>query len=417
LTNKIKQVACNSGTNQQPASLLHKKGLFIKSSSLVLSLAVFACLSAVAQTTRFDESTGILAADCIALYENGAAVTAEGVPATYYVELQMDGDRLVLMVATPVSATADCSGKFDNSTGLYTDTGRLGDEAFDITLQLQGTGDFTLLEATSAGPANTSLWRVSKGEQESLIGGALERLASGQFPFPAVYEAADQAADVLVLEQDANAEPVDERVLEQMSLRTDGGSLVDDLSADTCQALQTFLAGHGVPVSAVAQTKPRGIANAIQSMELRRLGFVYGGVYSFYGLKAMSEEKPIIGLDTEMETLPQALDSYGLSAEQLIADSLNRRLNIFQQRTGLIQAWREGDMQYVVESNLEPVMLSEPEYYQARMVQRNQDWLADLLEMLATPELELVLVSLPHLPGEHDVLKLLQDLGYSVEYY
>jgi uncharacterized protein YbaP (TraB family) len=47
-------------------------------------------------------------------------------------------------------------------------------------------------------------------------------------------------------------------------------------------------------------------------------------------------------------------------------------------------------------------------------VQRNKNWLPQIQQMLATPEVELVLVGALHLAGESNVLQLLREQGYSI---
>ena len=47
-------------------------------------------------------------------------------------------------------------------------------------------------------------------------------------------------------------------------------------------------------------------------------------------------------------------------------------------------------------------------------MQRNQNWIPQLKQMLATKEVELVLVGALHLAGDSNVLELLQQQGYQV---
>jgi uncharacterized protein len=53
--------------------------------------------------------------------------------------------------------------------------------------------------------------------------------------------------------------------------------------------------------------------------------------------------------------------------------------------------------------------------YQALFVARNQNWLPQIEQMFGNKQKELVLVGGGHLAGEHSVLALLQQAGYTVE--
>lgn len=46
--------------------------------------------------------------------------------------------------------------------------------------------------------AETSLWRVSKGESELFIGGTIHLLGASDYPLPKEFEAAYKKADMLV---------------------------------------------------------------------------------------------------------------------------------------------------------------------------------------------------------------------------
>ena len=82
--------------------------------------------------------------------------------------------------------------------------------------------------------------------------------------------------------------------------------------------------------------------------------------------------------------------------------------------TKIIAAWRSGDTDTM--AALAMAFTDTPEgklFYDALLVQRNKNWLPQLEQMLATPEVELVLVGALHLAGEANVLQLLREQGYS----
>ena len=109
-------------------------------------------------------------------------------------------------------------------------------------------------------------------------------------------------------------------------------------------------------------------------------------------LAGMSETAQVEGLVEglrEMDRLPQELDD-------------------------MVLAWARGDMDAVNSLFLEQMRDEAPEAYQAIIVQRNHNWVPQIIERLEGEGDYFIAVGAGHLPGEEGVIALLQAQGYSV---
>ena len=83
--------------------------------------------------------------------------------------------------------------------------------------------------------------------------------------------------------------------------------------------------------------------------------------------------------------------------------------------SALKAAWRKGDNRELIKVALAPWLADFPELYQSLLVKRNTAWLPQLEAMLASPEVEYVLVGALHLVGKDGVINMLESRGYQVE--
>lgn len=80
-----------------------------------------------------------------------------------------------------------------------------------------------------------------------------------------------------------------------------------------------------------------------------------------------------------------------------------------------IAAWRAGDLRRIDELLLRDSRRKYPEIHRALLTDRNVAWAPRIEALLATPEIEFVLVGAAHLPGTDGLMALLQARGCTVE--
>ena len=78
-------------------------------------------------------------------------------------------------------------------------------------------------------------------------------------------------------------------------------------------------------------------------------------------------------------------------------------------------AWRKGDLKGVEVASLDSWKDDFPELYKELVVDRNNNWLPQIKDMLKSKEVEFVMVGALHLFGKPGVLAQLRKVGFKVK--
>lgn len=266
--------------------------------------------------------------------------------------------------------------------------------------------------------AETSVWQVTKGEQRLYIAGTVHLLPPEQFPLPQEFSQAYSQADTLVFETDVRELETAKGVqlLMQHAMYSDGRSLSQVLSASTYQQLQQYAKTQGVDLAPLNQFKPDFVLLTLMQVALQKAGMAGEGVDMHFLKQAVTDNKPMLFLETVEQQLAMLLNISAENEDAFVTQNLQQLSELEAELTKIIAAWRSGDTGTMAE--LAMAFTDTPEgklFYDALLVQRNKNWLPQLEKMLATPEIELVLVGALHLAGEANVLQLLREQGYSIK--
>lgn len=276
-----------------------------------------------------------------------------------------------------------------------------------------------LLMFSSLVQAQTSLWRISKGADQILIGGTVHLLPPTQYPLPAEFDAAFAGSDVLVLETDLSPmqDPASARMLQQQLMYPVGTLLSSKLSATTRQQLQESLQKHHLTLSQVEQFRPGMLVTQLTLLELQQHQFSEPGADQHYLSKAQQQKKPLKFLEP-VEFQLKLLGNLGEGREDLFLQHALSDVNeTADMMTHALQAWRSGDLAQVEQLVLAPVKTADAQTYQQMFVSRNQAWMPQIQALFGNDEKELILVGLGHLAGSDGLLALLQQAGYQVDAY
>ncbi|MCS4306883.1 uncharacterized protein YbaP (TraB family) [Rheinheimera pacifica] len=274
-----------------------------------------------------------------------------------------------------------------------------------------------LLLSLPAVQAETSVWQVTKGEQRLYIAGTVHLLPPEQFPLPQEFSQAYSQADTLVFETDVRELETAKgmQLLMQHAMYSDGRSLSQVLSADTYQQLRQYAKTQGVDLAPLNQFKPDFVLLTLMQVALQKAGMAGEGVDMHFLKQAVADNKPMLFLETVEQQLAMLLNISAENEDAFVTQNLQQLSELEVELTKIIAAWRSGDTDTMAE--LAMAFTDTPEgklFYDALLVQRNKNWLPQLEQMLATPEVELVLVGALHLAGEANVLQLLREKGYSI---
>jgi len=274
-----------------------------------------------------------------------------------------------------------------------------------------------LLLCISTAQADTSVWQVSKGDQHLYIAGTVHLLPPEQFPLPQEFSQAYSQADMLVFETDVRELETAKgmQLLMQHAMYSDGRSLSQVLSATTYQQLQQYAKTQGVDLAPLNQFKPDFVLLTLMQVALQKAGMAGEGVDMHFLKQAVADNKPMLFLETVEQQLAMLLNISAENEDAFVTQNLQQLSELESELTKIIAAWRSGDTDTM--AALAMAFTDTPEgklFYDALLVQRNKNWLPQLEQMLATPEVELVLVGALHLAGEANVLQLLHEQGYNI---
>jgi uncharacterized protein YbaP (TraB family) len=268
--------------------------------------------------------------------------------------------------------------------------------------------------------AATSLYAVTKGDQKLYLGGTIHLLRGSDYPLPLEFERAYQAADSLVLETnlDVAASPEFGQKMAKLFMYKDGKTLAQDLQPALWHELQAFSAQRHYPLEQMSAFKAMFVSLSLSVVEMQRLGFgVAEGVDAHFFEQAKTDQKTILELESGDEVLVQLALLADADANQVIKSTLHDMKKMERVLDKAVNHWRRGDLEKLEREMSADMRRDAPEIYQHLLVERNQAWLPKLETLIASPEVELVLVGSLHLSGNDGLLAQLKKRGYRIKPY
>lgn len=265
--------------------------------------------------------------------------------------------------------------------------------------------------------ADSSVWKVVKGENHLFIGGTAHMLNESDYPLPPEFEKAYSQSEKLVFEIDI-LETKTKEFQEEVSKRmvyTDGRNLKMVLSEAMYQKLEQHLLSRDIPIAKLINFKAGAVAITLVVIEMQRLGIVAEGVDEFYHSKALKDQKVLGELETVGEQL-ELISRIGEGQEdEMIADALRDINELPEKWQSIKDAWRRGDNSKLEEIFVTAMKRDFPKLYDDLVVKRNNAWVPKIEAMLETKEVEFVLFGALHLVGDDGVLAQLAARGYDIQ--
>lgn len=274
---------------------------------------------------------------------------------------------------------------------------------------------FCLLVCTQSFAA--SVWKITKDNRSMFIGGTVHVLGKDDYPLPQEYEIAYQLSDILVFETDIEAltSPSAQQMFAQMTTYIDGTQLQDVLNNSTFKMLETHLSLRNIPISSIENFKVGMVTVVLTMVELQLMGLNEVGVDKFYSVRANKDGKPQAWLEaTEYQINLLATLGEGYE-DELMQYTLADIKNTSETMNKLLSYWRNGDMKKLAELSISDFKKDYPKIYSNLVADRNALWLPQIETMMASKEVEFVLVGAMHLAGPDSVLLHLRKKGYQVE--
>jgi len=262
-----------------------------------------------------------------------------------------------------------------------------------------------------------SVWKVSSGGNTLYLGGTIHVLTAEDYPLPAAYDKAYQAADKVVFETNISAmssHNYQKKMIDQLSF-TDGTTVDQVIDPKTYKALKEYLIDRHIPLEKVATLKPSFLAMTLSITELRSLGFNSEGVDQYYSKKATLDNKAQTWLEGPQEQI-DIIKSLGEGNETAILEySLQDIEDMPESIKALRKNWRDGNMVAMADATITNFKKDYPKIYHALLVNRNKNWLPKIKAMFNDDSTEFVMVGAMHLAGKDGLLAQLQESGYKIE--
>ncbi|HCY88456.1 MAG TPA: TraB/GumN family protein [Desulfobacteraceae bacterium] len=277
------------------------------------------------------------------------------------------------------------------------------------------TGLWIVLLTAAVTQAASPVWKISDGTRHLYIGGTIHVLAKDDYPLPKAFATAYADSHTLVFEADMGQMENPEFAGQMMAqmVYADGTTLESLLTPPTFKDLNQFTAARNIPVAAVNQFKPGMVMVALTLAEIQRLGVGGAGVDEFYFAKGRKDGRPMDFLEAPMDQVA-FLAGIGIGQEdEMIAYILRDVEKLPTLLPVMKKAWKTGDNDLLYRETLAPLKKEYPDLYFKLMVKRNLAWMDRIMEMMATPEVEFILVGAGHLAGDRGLLALLKEKGFS----
>lgn len=263
--------------------------------------------------------------------------------------------------------------------------------------------------------AESSVWKVSKGNDHVYIGGTVHILPASEFPLPQEFTTAYKNTDTIVLETklpDPTDQAFQAKMMAQVSYKN-GKNLADVLTKETYQALSKYVAGFGVDINQLAGFKPGFIVTMMAMMEAKRAQIAGDGVDTYFSQLAEKDKKVPEYLESAEFQIQMLADMGKGNENNFVNLSLSKMGEFKSMFNQLLPAWRTGNAKQMAELVIKP-MQKDPETLKALMTDRNKNWIPLIEKMFNDNDKEFILVGVGHLVGEESVIALLKAKGYQI---
>lgn len=291
--------------------------------------------------------------------------------------------------------------------------------AAGIGLALLSTTALSAKSAENASNNNhgTSIWEITKNGDTVYIGGTIHILPVSEFPLPTQFTDIYQQSDTVVFEAelpDSTDVAAQQQMMMELSYQN-GETLKDTLTDETFKALDQYLSAFGASANQLASFKPGFVTTMLVTMEAQRAQMAGEGVDAYFTQLAKRDNKDreyLESLDFQINMLANLGDG---EEERFISETLATLPDLKSELERTIKAWRAGDTEALNTLVIQTFKQEAPESYDDVFTKRNMNWIPQIEAMFGDDDKEFVLVGAGHLVGEDNVLKLLEQKGYSVK--
>lgn len=259
-----------------------------------------------------------------------------------------------------------------------------------------------------------AVWKISHGSDYFYLGGTIHMLPESELPLPQGFQQAYADSDVLVLETEVTDSQQQQQTLLQAMQLENGRSLQDLLTAGTYHRLDQYFSDNGMALDNFRRFAPGFILIVATQIELQKLGITGEGVDMIFQQQARAEQKPLWFLES-FDYQVAVLAGLGRGYEdEFVGKMLDEAPQAGEILGDTLRGWKSGNLNDINRLINEPTRRDDPRTFASLFVERNHNWLQQLLTYFGNDERELVLVGAGHLAGKEGLIELLRQRGYHI---
>ncbi len=260
------------------------------------------------------------------------------------------------------------------------------------------------------------VWSIEGRNNTVYLFGSIHVLKQGDFALAGALEDAYEDAEAVIFEVDLDdLSPAEMAAVTAARAIDPDGRTLEDLLGPAYAKASEQAAALDIDLAALAPFEPWFAGLTIVSMTLMRDGFAAeSGVERTVQSRAALDGKPISGLETLDQQLAVLDGMTAAEQSEFLLQSLAEAERSREAVEQLVAAWRAGD-QPALARELKQEFEGAEDLYRALIVERNERWVEQILDLLDDEEDYLVVVGALHLVGEDGLPALLEARGHDVQ--
>ncbi|HVV00709.1 MAG TPA: TraB/GumN family protein [Verrucomicrobiae bacterium] len=268
----------------------------------------------------------------------------------------------------------------------------------------------------AAATQHHSLWKVRGNNAELYLLGSVHVMKEDDYPLPQVIGTAFTNSGIAVFETDIDKldDPAEAMKLMSKAQLPDGKTLETELSPAVYRMFTNHAAQMGVPLLALDQFTPAMAAEALDGMELLKLGFdpAFGLDKHFYRLAKQAHKRivPLETIDMQMNLITSLTKQEG---EWYMKTTIEEMDDLPRDFGKIMQAWKTGDAAGLAKL-LNEKKSEEPALFKRLLTDRNERWMPQLLALANGRTNTIVIVGAGHLVGKDGLVARFSAKGYPV---
>jgi len=265
--------------------------------------------------------------------------------------------------------------------------------------------------------AKPAIWSIEQDQSKVYFLGSVHLLPDDVKWYGGTLKEIVEEADEVVFE--VHMTPEKQRHAQQLTLQNGmlapGDSLSNYLSKDEMDFINEQALASGIPPASIINFKPWFASVALSVSAIIREGWnPDSGVDKYIEKNIASRDIKISALEKLEEQMATLYDHPLETQAEMLRDTIDQLKDIEKVTLDMIDSWSSGDEELMIESLIKP-MFQQEDVYQKLLVQRNNNWIPVIEELLTKKQNTLVVAGAAHFVGEDGVIKLLSDKGYMIK--